>query len=301
MKHVANSPSLIPVMLLAAAAGLAGVPAVARAQVAQRTILLQGSVPVSAGLNVTWDPVAQRYYAAGSGGGEPMFSPVFTFSPSGAQIGDLPAFVEHDLRSINFNANTGKLELMTFTARDGGIGAVGGRAQGLFEAVRDASGLPTGSTAQLLAALPGNLGRQTMPVYDPGRDLFYSFSNSNVFNRVSRVDGSLLGTIALDTAPIGNPGFTWFASGFDQQNDLLVVTSPGPVNKAHRFRLDGSYVDSWDLDLEVGGFYGTGFANGQLFVYDPARSGWQGYQIPTPASFGVLAGAALLVRRRRHA
>lgn len=271
----------------------------ANAAVAQRTILLQASQPVGAGLNVTWDPNAQRYYAAGTGSGEPMFSPVFTYTSTGTVVDTFPAYVEHDLRSINYNSNTSKLELMTFTARDGGVGSVGGRDQGLFEAARDASGLPTGSTSVLLGSLPGNRGRQTMPVYDASRNEFYSFSNTNVFNRVSRADGSFLGNIALDTAPIGDPGFTWFASGFDQENDLLVVTSPSPVNKAFTFRLDGTHVGTWDLDIDVGGFYGTGFANGQLFVYDNTQQGWQGFTIPSPTSLSLLGAAALFSRRRR--
>jgi hypothetical protein len=227
-----------------------------------------------------------------------MYSPVFTFSAAGTIVDEFPAYLEHDLRSINYNPNTNKLEVMTFNARDGGVGTAGNRDQGLFEASRDASGLPTGSTNVLLGSLPGNLGRQTMPVYDAGRNQFYSFSNTNIFNRVSRADGSLLGTIALDTAPIGNPGFTWFASGFDQQNDLLVVTS-GDADKAYTYRLDGTYVNTWDLDIDVGGFYGTGFANGQLFVYDSSRNGWQGYAIPSPASVGLFGLAAVFSRRRR--
>ena len=126
----------------------------------------------------------------------------------------------------------------------------------------------------------------------------YWFSNTNIFNRVSRADGSLLGTIALDTAPIGTPGFTWFASGFDQQNDLLVVTS-GNTEQAYTYRLDGTHVGTWDLDIDVGGFYGTGFANGQLFVFDSARNGWQGYAVPSPASLGLFGVAAVFSRRRR--
>jgi hypothetical protein len=271
----------------------------ANAAVAQRTLLLQATQPVGAGLNVTWDPNSQQYYTAGTGSGEPMFSPVFTYSSTGTVVDVFPAYLEHDLRSINYNSNSNKLELMTFTARDGGVGAVGGRDQGLFEALRDASGLPTGSTSVLLGSLPGNRGRQTMPVYDAGRNEFYSFSNTNVFNRVSRADGSFLGNITLDTAPIGDPGFSWFASGYDQENDLLVVTSPSPVNKAFTFRLDGTHVGTWDLDIDVGGFYGTGFANGQLFVYDNVQQGWQGYSIPSPASLSLLGIAALVSRRRR--
>ena len=279
-------------------AGLLATSESAHGAIAQRTIFLQASTPVGAGLNVTWDPSSQQYYAAGTGSGEPLYAPVFTYSASGALVDEFPAFLEHDLRSINYNSNTNKLELMTFNARDGGTGAVGGREQGLFEAVRDASGLPTGATSVLLGALPGNLGRQTMPVYDAGRDQFYSFSNTNIFNRVSRVNGSLLGTIALDTAPIGNPGFTWFASGFDQQNDLLVVTS-GNTERAYTYRLDGTHVGTWDLDIDAGGFYGTGFANGQLFVFDSARSGWQGYAIPSPSSLALFGVAAIFSRRRR--
>jgi hypothetical protein len=247
------------------------------AAIAQRTIVLQTDTPPAAPLNVTWNPTLRQYYAAGAGSGEPMYSKGYVFSETGTLLQTFSE-LEHDLRSINYNPNTNKLEAMTFNARDGGIGTVGGRPQGLFEANLDAGGLFTGSTSMLLGALPGNLGRQTMPVYDAGRNEFYAFSNTNIFNRVSRADGSLLGTIALDTTPIGNPGFTWFASGFDSQNDLLVVVSPA-TDDAYTFRRDGTYVETWELDIDVPSFYGAGFANGQLFVYDQSRNAWQGYDI----------------------
>jgi hypothetical protein len=299
MMQRSRSSALVGVLAGSIAAlGVVGTSTSAEAGVATRTIVLPTSAPPGAGLNVTWHPGFRQYYAAGAGAGEPLLSDLYVYSETGAPLQEFGE-IEHDLRSINYNANTGNLELMTFNARDGGIGDVGGRAQGLFAAGLDGSGLVTGSTSLLLATVPGNLGRQTMPVYDTGRNLFYSFSIANTVHRVSRVDGSLLGTITLDTAPIGNPGFSFFAGGFDEQNDLLVVASSA-TNQAYTFRLDGSYVDTWDLDIAAPFAYGVGFANGQLFVYDGARSAWQGYAIPAPASLGLLClGAVAGLRRRR--
>ncbi len=251
---------------------------------AQRTVFLGTSVPPAAGLNLTWHPGQQKYYAVGPGAGEPMFSSVYVFSGEGTELqvfGELP----HDLRSINYNASTGKLEVVTFTARDGGIGAVGERLQGLFELGIDAQGLVTGSTTLALAAVPGLQGRQTMPALDSIRQELYSYSNTNLLRRVSRVDGSLLSTITLDTAAAGGALTTWFGIGFDAVNDYFVATTYGPESKALRFRLDGSLVDTWNLDIEVSQFYGgASVANGQFFVFDPARNGWQGYSfISQPA------------------
>ena len=244
---------------------------------AERTVFLAASVPPAAGLNIAWHAAQQKYYAVGPGAGEPMYSSVYVFSGAGAE---LQAFtqIELDIRSVNYNPTTTKLEVMTFNARDGGVGAVGNRPQGLFEVALDGAGLVTGTVTQALSPLPGLLGRQTMPVLDATRNELYSFSNTNQLRRVSRVDGSQLGTITLDTAAIGSPSTTWFGIGFDAVNDYLVVTSFGPGSKAYRFGLDGSYVDTWNLDIEVSQFYGgASVANGQFFVFDPARNGWQGY------------------------
>ncbi len=249
----------------------------AHAADAQRTVFLATSVPPAAGLNLTWHPVQQKYYAVGPGAGEPMFSSVYVFSAEGEQ---LQAFTElpHDVRSVNYNPATANLEVITFGARDGGVGTIGGRLQGLFNMTIDAAGLVTGATTLSLAALPGLQGRQTMPVLDASRNELYSFSNTNLLRRVSRVDGSQLGTITLDTAAAGGVLTTWFGIGFDAQNDYLVTTSYGPESKAYRFRLDGTLVDSWNLDIEVSQFYGgASFLNGQFFIFDPARNGWQGY------------------------
>lgn len=249
----------------------------AQAADAQRTVFLAASVPPAAGLNITWHAAQQKYYAVGPGSGEPMYSRVYVFSPAGAE---LQAFteIELDVRSVNYNPTSNKIEVITFTARDGGVGSIGNRPQGLFEVTLDGAGLVTGPVTQALSPLPGLLGRQTMPVLDPARNELYSFSNTNQLRRVSRVDGSQLGSITLDTAAAGNPSTTWFGIGFDTVNDYLVVTSFGPGSKAYRFRLDGSYVDNWNLDVEVSQFYGgASVANGQFFVFDPARDGWQGY------------------------
>ncbi len=268
--------------------GALGLPSFAAAQTAERTIFLAPSRVPGAGLNVTWHPVFRQYYAAGPGCCDPFAGAIYVFSETGAELQANTA-IPHDLRSINYNQNTGKLEVVTFTARDGGVG--NGLQQGLFDAALDAAGLTTGTTAELLPSLPGLLGRQTMPVYDALRDEFYSFSNTNLLRRVSRADGSLLGTITLDTDAAGTPAplTTWFGIGFDAANDYLLV-SGYETEKVYRFRLDGSFVDAWNVDIDVQQFYGgTSFVNGQLFVYDNARSGWQGYLLDAscPADFNA--------------
>lgn len=302
--HVKTAVSELGTLAVASvmAAGVLGVSHQAEAGVAQRTTFLQTSITPSAGMNVTWHPGFRQYYAAGSGSGDAgsFYSKLYVFSEAGSEV---QAFfeVEHDLRSVNYNPNTGQLEVLTLRARDGGIGAVGGRPQGLFAVPLDAAGQVTGSTTMLLPSLPGLRGTQTMPVYDSARNRLYSFSNTNVLNVVSRVDGSLIGNVTLDTAAAGSPPTTWFGLGYDAVNDYLVATAYAPINKAMRFRVDGSYVDSWDLDIDVPQFYGgVSVANDQLFVYDNARNGWQGYTIPSPGSLALLGLAAAATCRRRR-
>lgn len=299
MKHAWSGIGALVAGAVAVVA-VAGLGEEAQAGVAQRTMFLQPSIVPPAGLNVAWHPGFQQYYAAGAGSDDPFYSKLYVFSQAGAEI-QVDFEVPYDLRSVNYNPNTNKIEVATLRARDGGIGAVGGRPQGLFDAHIDSSGLFTGSSSMLLSAMPGLRGTQTMPVYDPARNEFYSFSNTNLLHRVSRVDGSLLGTVTLDTGAAGGAPTTWFGLGYDVQNDYLVATAYSPVNKAYRFRVDGSFVDSWDLDIDVPQFYGgVSIANDQLFVYDNARNGWQGYTIPSPGSLAMLGLAAAASCRRRR-
>lgn len=240
---------------------------------ASRTIFLPNP-PGSAESSVAYHPGFDQYYTSGIGD---TSRPGFVYDSTGTLIHTEDP-LNIDVRAINFNPNTGLLEVVTFGAVTGGVD------RGLIEAQLDGSGLYTGGTATLLASMPGNDGNdgsQTMPAYDPARDRFYSRVSSNTVNIVARSDGSLLGTITLDFATAGVASATFYALGFAPSQDWLIVTDPGN-DTAVIFDLNGDHVGTSALDVSVPFSYGMGFANGQLFVQ--TGEGYQGFDIGAGAS-----------------
>lgn len=232
---------------------------------AARTVLLSipGGIHRS---SVAYHPGFDQYYSAGIGNED---RPGYVHNSSGALIQTLDP-LNIDVRSINFNPNTGLLEVVTFNAVSGGTD------YGLIEAELDGSGLYTGGTTTLLASMPGNDGSQTMPAYDPARDRFYSRGSSNTVNIVARSDGSLLGTITLDFATAGVASATSYALGFEPSQDWLIVTDSAD-DTAVIFDLSGDHVGTSALDVSVPSSYEVGFANRQLFVR--TAEGYQGFDI----------------------
>jgi len=267
---------------------------------ASRTIFLPNP-PGSAESSVAFHPGFNQYYTSGIGA---TSRTGYVYDSSGTLIHtEQPLNI--DVRAINFNPNTGLLEVVTFDA------VAGGAARGLIEAELDGSGLYTGGTATLLASMPGNDGSQTMPAYDPARDRFYSRRSSNTVNIVARSDGSLLGTITLDFATAGVASPTGEALGFAASRDWLIVTDQGN-DTAVIFDLNGDHVGTSALDVDVPGLYSMGFANGQLFVQ--TGEGYQGFDIgagtpstsppaaiPTIGTYGLIftvLGLLMLAVRR---
>jgi hypothetical protein len=267
---------------------------------ASRTIFLPNP-PGSAESSVAYHPGFDQYYTSGIG---TTGRPGFVYDSTGTLIHTEDP-LNIDVRAINFNPNTGLLEVVTFNAVTGGVG------RGLIEAELDGSGLYTGGTATLLASMPGNDGNQTMPAYDPARDRFYSRASSNTVNIVARSDGSLLGTITLDFATAGVASATFFALGFAPSQDWLIVTDSAD-NTAVIFDLNGDHVGTSALDVSVPVEYAMGFANGQLFVQ--TGEGYQGFDIgagatstsppaaiPTIGTYGLIftvLGLLMLAARR---
>jgi hypothetical protein len=126
--------------------------------------------------------------------------------------------------------------------------------------------------------MPGNLGNQTMPAYDPVNNVFYSRSSDNTVNIVSRTDGSLLGTITLDTATAGAGPLISFAIGYSPEDEWLIVVDYSN-DDAVVFDLNGDWVGTSALDIDAQSTYRFGLTNGQLFIYDDAQNGWQGFDI----------------------
>lgn len=250
---------------------------------------------ISVPSTVTYHPGFDFYYASGTGSTN---RPAFVFGSGGGAPTHVEEPLNIDARSWNFNANTGLLEVVTFNA------AAGGAGRGLIEAQTDGGGLLDGGTASLLATMPGNIGSQTAPAYDAGANVFFSRDNSNVVNRVSRADGTLVSTLNLDFASAGitaapDDGIVYVpelaALGvLDELADTLSL-----------FDLGGAYLATVSLPVDLtGNSRRPGYANGQLFVWDEALTGWQGLRIvdavqpiqaiPALSTLGFAALALLL-------
>jgi hypothetical protein len=253
-----------------------GIPRYAAAQPqplaeAVRTIFLDAtgeafSVPSS----VAYHPGFDRYYASDTGG---TGVPGFVFPGMGGAPLQTQTPLNIDPRAWNFNPNTGFLELVSFDAVTGGVG------RGLIEARIDVSGNLTGGTTTLLPSMPGNNGSQTSPAYDPVSDVFYSRDSSSTVNVVRRSDGVLAGTILLDFTAAS------LASAYDDgiifvpAADWLGVLDSA-ANRVVLFDRLGSFVGASALDITLtSSSRRPGYANGQLFAFDSARNGWQGFRI----------------------
>lgn len=258
---------------------------------AARTVLL--SIPGGAHRSsVAYHPGFDQYYSAGIGAPE---RPGYVHNSSGALIHTEDP-VNIDVRSINFNPNTGLMEVVTFDALAGGF--AGGANRGLIEAQLDGSGLYTGGATTLLAAMPGNFNQQTMPAYDSVRDRFYSRGSSNIVNIVARSDGNLLGTITLDFATAGVTSATSNMLGFAPSQDWLIVTDSAD-DTAAIFDLNGDHIGTSALDVGVPASFEVGFTNGQLFVR--TADGYQGFDIgavapamPAPAAIPTIGTYGLI-------
>jgi len=248
---------------------------------ATRTIFLDlDGNAVSVASPIAYHPGFGRYY--GSGTGSPSVTGM-VFGPSGGVPVSTVAPLNIDPRSWVYNANTAQLEVVSFNAISGGTD------RGLILPGTDASGNLTGATTELLSDLPGLLGSQTAPAYDADADVFYSRSDSNTVNIVNRSDGSLIGSINLDFVAAGIssvpddgivhlPGFDLLGV-VDQATDVVAL-----------FDTSGNFELAAQLDIDVNsGSRRPGFANGQLFVFDEGRAGWQGYEIPGLVTDGVFS------------
>lgn len=258
------------------------------------TIYLERGAGSQTPMNIAYHPGFDYYY--GSNGGNPGY-PGWVWNSSGTRIQDLAA-VNIDVRSWYYNPNTGQLEVLSYNAMGGGA------QRGLIAPGVDGSGLLTGGTTTLMASVPGLISAQTMPAYDPNGDLFYSRdANNATVNVASRATGAFVSSFNLDLASAGVTGgdLTDYAMGYDPAFNLLIVTDD-PNNRALVFDTNGAYIGASALNVDVPSNYRVGYANGQLFVFDTLRNGWQGYTIlvPGPGAAALLGLAGLAGRRRRR-
>ena len=241
-------------------------------------------------MNVAYDPNFGQYYSGGGGFTE---NSGFVYDSAGNLIQDSSVVV--DLRAFYHNPNTGLLEAVTFDARGGGSNR-GLRAIGL-----DGSGFYDGTSSPLLSSMPGLIDSQTMPAYNPNANVLYSASFGSQMNVVDRANGNLLSTVALDLG--GGRSNTSYALGYDPNEDWVIVADNN-LDEVHVFDSAGAFLGSAAIDIDMTNPYGFGYANGQVFVWDAARVGWQGYTIgavPAPGVLAILALGPIGLRRRRRA
>lgn len=293
------------VMVIAGCLLVVGVSGNAFAQVLTDAVPTITLVVENGESGVAYHPEFGYYYAAEIGN---LDRPAWVFDIDGNLIHTEDP-INIDIRSLNYNPNTGLMEAVSYNALNGGTD------RGLINAELDGSGLFTAGTATLLATMPGNLSSQTMPAYDAARDRFYSRDNSNSVNIVDRSDGSLLGNITLDFATAGAGSVTEYAIGYAPSQDWLIVTDD-TNNTAVVFDINGDYVGTSNLTGDVPEDYDMGFANNQLFFYDSSSDFYRGFDIgagaperpgaaeaiPSLTAFGTLLlalGILLLAARSR--
>jgi|GEM_PF-4767414 len=211
--------------------------------------------------SIGFDPNLQLYY--GSRAGSSSY-PAAVWTADGT-LQQLLQPMGIDARAWNYNANTGDIELVTFTSD-------------LHIVERDANGELTGNYPQLIENMPGSPTDQSMPAYNPATDEFYAFGSgiSPDVSVLDRATGNLQSTITLDFAAAGVSELTSYFIGYDPQQDVLIGVSGA---NAYIFGLDGSFIRSAPLTVIADRNFDAGYANGQLFVYDPGIVGFQGFDL----------------------
>jgi hypothetical protein len=231
---------------------------------------------------IAYHPGFNQYYGADSG--DPARRG-YVWDASGNVVQNFPPPIGVDFRGVNYNPNTGNIEVVTFNAVTGD----GGNVQGLMTMGLDGSGFYTGVNTNTLASMPGLAGDQTVPSYDPALDVFYSRSSGSSVNVVRRSDGGLDSSIALDLAAAGNPSLQNGFLGFDPLQQALIALDDVNV-QAVVFDLTGAFLGTSQLAglNTVISNGNTAYTNGQMFIFDTTLGTSGGYH-----GFDIFAAAAV--------
>lgn len=231
-----------------------------------RTVFLQSSGSNwGAPMNVAYDPNLDLYYTGGGG-----------FPSNSATVNNANGTIAYtttvpvDLRAWSHNPSTGKIEAVTYNCVNGD-----GATYGFFSIGRSGGNLD-GTKTTILNSMPGLNGDQTMPAFDPAANVLYSGSYaSNTVNKVSRTNGSLISTITCSGGPGSN---TTYSVGYDADENWLMLFDSAGSRVMVFDGSSGAYIGSAATDV-TNTYYGFGYCNKQVWVYDGARNGWQGYDI----------------------
>ena len=177
-----------------------------------------------------------------------------------------------DSRSIYFNQNSGKLEVITYNVSSG---AGFTPNSGIFALKLDDGGAPTTQSDEIVGHNPAFGSASTMPSFDPGENCYYAKQEkSNKVLVVRAGERAPVGEIALDFAAAG------VESGDVSEHYAAFTGVPGEelalLDVDHKavllFDLKGTFVGKSalpaSLRLRANNHYnGLGYANGMFFVY----------------------------------
>ncbi len=251
---------------------------------------------------VAYDPTNSQYY--GGGGGNPTCNGIVWGATGSVLQNFIPINV--DIRGVNYNSNTGRIETLGYGSASG-YGSAAGYG-GLRQMGLNGSGLYTGANSLLLAQLSGITDDQSVAAYDAVRDVFYSTANQSPTVRIaSHSTGLAVGSITLTGHSLSNVMLD--AIGYDAVNDVLVEYDYA-ANQALVFGIGGAFIGA--SQLSGSGYdhnYAMSYTNGMLFVGKGSGGGYEGFRIleagskvpePTSSALVLLAlGAGVAVRRRR--
>jgi hypothetical protein len=219
--------------------------------------------------NVAYNPCYDLYYTCDPGNASYDWH-VFD-GATGAELSAAPSGI--DGRSNYHNPSSGLLETISFNAVAGAS-----PTEGLLEVGLDAAAYHDGLNVQILPALPGLAGADTVPAYDYVRDVLYSRESSDTVQIVDRATGASTGTITLDSVSAGSPTFSAYSIGFTNVFSYELVV--GTADAAVLFDLNGTYRATVPLGVTVTDFDYTGsFANDLWWTWDGTTSSWLSFEI----------------------
>lgn len=275
MKHKQPVLTLLAALLLGAA-GLAHAQVLPQAVTELRIPL--AVKPTSRPQTVAYLPDYSRYIIADGGLaplpdglGYPLSkSELHLYDAKGAYLKSVRPGL--DSRSIYFNQNTGKLEVITYNVSSG---AGFTPNSGIYALKLDDSGTLTEQSDEIIGNNPAFGSAATIPSYDPSENWYYAKQEkSNKVLIVKSSERAPVGEITLDFAAAGVvPGdvsehYAAFTGVPGEELALLDVDHKAIL----LFDLKGAFVGKSalpaNLRLRANNHYnGLGYANGMFFVY----------------------------------